>query len=114
MVTHTFNPSAQKVEAGGSLQFEPACFSELILGQPRLYRETLSQKGGWGWLLTGHDGSHFYSEQLRVNFCEFKVSQGYIVRPISKITKQLPQTFRSVFNPFAFIWQLFSQILYFV
>ena len=44
VVAHTFNPSTREAEAGGSLSSRPAWSTELVPGQPRLHRETLSQK----------------------------------------------------------------------
>ena len=41
-VAHTFNPSTQEVEAGGSLSLRSAWSTDLILGQLGLHRETLS------------------------------------------------------------------------
>jgi hypothetical protein len=43
-VGHTFNPSTQETEAGGSLSSRLAWSTEHILGQPELQRETLFQK----------------------------------------------------------------------
>jgi hypothetical protein len=40
----TFDPSTQEAEAGGSLRSRPAWSTERVPGQPRLYRETQSQK----------------------------------------------------------------------
>ena len=42
MVAHSFNPSIQEAEAGGFLSLRPAWST--VLGQPGLYRETLSRK----------------------------------------------------------------------
>jgi hypothetical protein len=44
VVAHAFNPSTQEAEAGGFLSSRPAWSTELVPGQPGLYRETLSQK----------------------------------------------------------------------
>jgi hypothetical protein len=46
VVAHAFNPSTQEAEAeaGGFLSSRPAWSTEWVLGQPGLYRETLSQK----------------------------------------------------------------------
>ena len=44
MVVHAFNPSTWEVEAGGFLSSKPAWSTELVPGQPGLYRETLSRK----------------------------------------------------------------------
>ena len=44
MVAHTFNASTQEAEAGGFLSLRPACSTELVSGQPELYRKTLSRK----------------------------------------------------------------------
>jgi hypothetical protein len=46
MVVHTFNPSTleAETEAGRFLSSRPAWSTELVPGQPGLYRETLSQK----------------------------------------------------------------------
>ena len=47
MVAHTFNPSTQKAEAGGSLwiQGQPGLQSEIQEGQPELlHKETVSNK----------------------------------------------------------------------
>ena len=42
-VVHTFNPSAQEAEAGGSLSLSPAWATERVPGQPGLlHREILS------------------------------------------------------------------------
>jgi hypothetical protein len=43
-VAHAFNPSTREAEAGGSLSSRPAWSTKWVPGQPRLYRETLSQK----------------------------------------------------------------------
>jgi hypothetical protein len=40
---HTFDPSTQETEEGGSLSLRPACSTECVLGQPKLHRETLSK-----------------------------------------------------------------------
>jgi hypothetical protein len=42
MVVHAFNPSTWEAEAGGFLSSRPAWSTELVPGQPGLYRETLS------------------------------------------------------------------------
>jgi hypothetical protein len=44
VVMHTFNPSTWEAEAGGSLSSRPAWSTKWVPGQPRLHRETLSQK----------------------------------------------------------------------
>ena len=44
MVVHTFNPSSWEAEAGGFLSSRPAWSTKWVLGQPELYRETLSRK----------------------------------------------------------------------
>jgi hypothetical protein len=44
VVVHSFNPSTQEAEAGGFLSSRPAWSTELVPGQPGLYKETLSQK----------------------------------------------------------------------
>jgi hypothetical protein len=44
MVAHTFNPSTQEAEAGGFLSSRPVWSTKWVPGQPRIYRETLSQK----------------------------------------------------------------------
>jgi hypothetical protein len=41
---HTFNPSTWEAKAGKFLCLRPAWSTEWVLGQPGLYRETLSQK----------------------------------------------------------------------
>jgi hypothetical protein len=38
---HSFNPSTQEAEAGGSLSLKPAWFKECIPGQPGLQKETV-------------------------------------------------------------------------
>jgi hypothetical protein len=43
-VAHTFNPSTWEAEAGRFLSSRPAWYTKWVLGQPGLYRETLSQK----------------------------------------------------------------------
>jgi hypothetical protein len=43
VVLHAFNPSTWEAEAGGFLT-RSAWSTELVPGQPRLHRETLSQK----------------------------------------------------------------------
>jgi hypothetical protein len=43
VVAHTFNPSTREAEAGGFLSSRPAWSTKWVLGQPGLYRETLSQ-----------------------------------------------------------------------
>lgn len=40
MVALTFNPSIREADTGGSLSLKPACFTEWILGQPGLHKET--------------------------------------------------------------------------
>ena len=44
VVAHTFNPSTQEAEEGGSLSSRPAWSTERIPGQSGLQRETLSGK----------------------------------------------------------------------
>jgi hypothetical protein len=44
VVAHTFNPSTWEAEAGGFLSSRPTWSTKRILGQPGLYRETLSRK----------------------------------------------------------------------
>jgi hypothetical protein len=44
VVAYTFNPSTCEAEAGRFLSLRPAWSTEWVLGQPGLYRETLSQK----------------------------------------------------------------------
>jgi hypothetical protein len=44
VVVHAFNPSTWEAEAGTVLSSRPAWFIEWVLGQPGLYRETLSRK----------------------------------------------------------------------
>jgi hypothetical protein len=44
MVLHTFIPSTQEAEAGRFLSSRPASSTKWVLGQPGLYRETLSRK----------------------------------------------------------------------
>jgi hypothetical protein len=44
VVARAFNPSTREAEAGGFLSLRPAWSTELVPGQPGLYRETLSQK----------------------------------------------------------------------
>jgi hypothetical protein len=44
MVARAFNPSTWEAEAGEFLSSRPAWSTELVPGQPGLYRETLSQK----------------------------------------------------------------------
>jgi hypothetical protein len=44
MVAHAFNPSTREAEAGGFLSSKPAWSTELVPGQPGLFRETLSGK----------------------------------------------------------------------
>ena len=41
---YTFNPSTQEVKTGRSLSSSPAVSTEQVLKQPRLCRETLSQR----------------------------------------------------------------------
>ena len=43
-MAHTFNPGTRETEAGRFLSSKPAWSTERVLGQPGLYRETLSQK----------------------------------------------------------------------
>ena len=43
-VAPDFDPSTQETEAGGSLSSRPAWSTESVPGQPRLHRETLSEK----------------------------------------------------------------------
>ena len=48
-MAHTFNPSTQEAEAGGSLSLRSTWSKERVPGQPRIHRETLSQEqGGMG------------------------------------------------------------------
>jgi hypothetical protein len=42
VVAHAFNPSTWEAEAGGFLSSRPAWSTELVPGQPGIYRETLS------------------------------------------------------------------------
>jgi hypothetical protein len=42
-VAHAFNPSTQEAEASECLSLRPAWSTKWVLGQPGLYRETLSQ-----------------------------------------------------------------------
>jgi hypothetical protein len=44
MVVHTFNSSTHKTEAGRSLSLRLVWCTELVPGQPGLYRESLPQK----------------------------------------------------------------------
>jgi hypothetical protein len=44
VVVHAFNSSTREAEAGRFLSSRPAWSTEWVPGQPRLYRETLSQK----------------------------------------------------------------------
>jgi hypothetical protein len=44
VVAHTFNLSTWEAEAVGFLSSRPAWSTERVSGQPRLYRDTLSQK----------------------------------------------------------------------
>ena len=44
MMVHACNPSTWEAEAGGFLSSRPAWTTEWVPGQPRLHRETLSQK----------------------------------------------------------------------
>ena len=44
MVVQTFKPSTQEAEAGGVLSSRPAWSTEVVPGQSRLYKETLTQK----------------------------------------------------------------------
>ena len=44
MVAHVFNPNTWEAEAGGFLSLRPAWSTEIVPGQPRLHRETLSRK----------------------------------------------------------------------
>jgi hypothetical protein len=44
VMVHAFNPSTWEAEAGGFLSSRPAWSTELVSGQPRLHRETLSRK----------------------------------------------------------------------
>jgi hypothetical protein len=41
MVAHTFNPSSQEAEAGGTLNLRLALSTEGVPDQPGLYREIL-------------------------------------------------------------------------
>ena len=43
-MAHAFNPSTWEAEAGRFLSSRPAWSTEWVLGQPGLYRETLSRK----------------------------------------------------------------------
>jgi hypothetical protein len=43
VVVHAFNLSTREAEAGGFLSSRPAWSTKWVLGQPGLYRETLSQ-----------------------------------------------------------------------
>jgi hypothetical protein len=44
MLAHAFDPSTWEAEAGRFLSSRPAWSTKWVLGQPGLYRETLSQK----------------------------------------------------------------------
>jgi hypothetical protein len=44
MVAHTFHPSTQEAEAGGSLSSRSAWSTEWVLGQPGQHRATMSWK----------------------------------------------------------------------
>jgi hypothetical protein len=44
VVGHAFNPSMWEAEAGEFLNLRPAWSTERVLGQPGLYRETLTRK----------------------------------------------------------------------
>jgi hypothetical protein len=44
MVANAFNPSIWEAEAGGFLSSRPDWSTELVPGQPGLYKETLSRK----------------------------------------------------------------------
>jgi hypothetical protein len=44
VVAHAFNPSTWEAEAGRFLSSRPAWSTKWVPGQPRLHRETLSQK----------------------------------------------------------------------
>jgi hypothetical protein len=39
MMVHSFNPSAQEVEAGRSMCLRPACSIKQVPGQPKFYLE---------------------------------------------------------------------------
>ena len=41
---HTFRPSTEEAESGGSLSLRPAWSTERVLGHPWLHRKTLSQE----------------------------------------------------------------------
>ena len=43
MVAHTFSLSTQGAEAGRSLSLKPVWSTAIVLGQPGLHKETLSQ-----------------------------------------------------------------------
>jgi hypothetical protein len=43
VVAHAFNPNTREAEAGGFLSSRPAWSTELVPGQPGIYRETLSR-----------------------------------------------------------------------
>jgi hypothetical protein len=44
VVAHTFNPGSWEAETGRFLSSRPAWSTELVPGQPRVHRETLSRK----------------------------------------------------------------------
>ena len=47
-VAHTFNPSTQEAQAGGSLNLRPVWSTQQVPGQPGLHRETLFCKANVG------------------------------------------------------------------
>lgn len=44
VAAHTFNPRTLEAEAGGTLEFEANLVYRIVLEQPGLHREILSQK----------------------------------------------------------------------
>jgi hypothetical protein len=69
---HTFNPSIQEAEEGGSLCSRPASSREWVPSQPGLHRETLSPKPK-ETKMQAFDPvlSHFYCEDKVMGLCLF-------------------------------------------
>jgi hypothetical protein len=44
VMAHAFHPRPGEAEASGALSLKPVWFTEKVLGQPGLHRETLSRR----------------------------------------------------------------------
>ena len=74
VVAYAFNPCTWEAEAGGSLSSRPAWSTEWVPGQPRLHRETLSQKKKkkFGNYKSKPNQNPFFQKQVVIFvFCKF-------------------------------------------